>query len=161
MQGFEGKTKHQQKQSPLSLLGSGKVYQRRPLPSLLGGAKRKLQFLSCFQFSEVHTLYLPAGLSSVEPINSRSACPVFLVLFFSPWIEYRSLPIILPHLVAAGYLCSSIEHIREQKPRRMVSKGTAVAKEVEIHIYRCITRFESEFFRVLMSQLPSVMLGGE
>lgn len=134
MQGFERKTRHQQKQSPLSLLGSGKVYQRRQSSLPAWGAKRKPQFFSYVQFLEAHTLYLHAGLSSVEPINSRSACPVFLVFFFPlDRISFPSHPLI--PLVAEGYLCSSLEHIGEQKPRRMVSQVTAVAKEVEIRIY--------------------------
>lgn len=86
---------------------------------------------------------------------------MFLVFFFPlARISFPSHPLI--PLVAEGYLCSSLEHIGEQKPRRMVSQVTAVCKGGgDIYIHRYIIRFRSKFFSALMSQLPSVMLGGK
>lgn len=40
-QGFERKTRHQQKQRPVSLLGSGEVCQGQPLPSQPREARKK------------------------------------------------------------------------------------------------------------------------
>lgn len=58
-------------------------------------------------------------------------------------------------------ICSSLVHIGEQKPRRMVSQVTAVAKEAEIRVCRYIICLGSKVLMALMLQLPSVVLGGE
>lgn len=135
VQGFERKTRHQQKQNPVYLLGSGWplcLAKDDLFPPCLERLRRKPQFLlSGFGDTHTHTaLACNFVFGGAHEFHGFSFLPF-------PWVEYPSCSI-LTSPVTEGYLCSNVEHIREQKPRRMGSQLTAVCKgggDIYIYIY--------------------------
>lgn len=129
-------------------------------PLCLGGWKEATIFELLSIFGGTHTVFACRFVFSGAHEFRGSSFLSF------PWVEYPSCSILSSPVAPAGYLCSSVEHIREEKPRRMGSQVTAVCKgggDIYVCVYICryIICFRSKFFSVLVSQLPSVVPGGD
>lgn len=134
MQGFERKTRHRQKQCPVSLLGSGEVCLFSPC---LGRLRRKPQFLSCFQGLEthIHTAFACSFVfSRAHEFHGFNFLPF-------PWVEYPSCSILLCPVVREGYLCSTVEHIRAEAQKDGQSVDSCVQRRWRyIYIYICVDK---------------------